>query len=131
MLQKVRMGLLILVGLINFVPVFAVLSIERLAYAYDIEVTSASVEILLRHRAVMFGIIGGFIIYSAFQPHLQRLAIIGGFISMASYVVLSGMVGGYSPSMQSVLNADYLALAGLLVIVVLNILDGMRVEPDA
>ena len=125
MINEVRMGLLIIVGLINFIPVFAVLSAERLAFAYDIEINSPSVEILLRHRALMFGLIGGFIIYSAFKPALQKIAIWGGFISMAGFVALSGMVGGYSASMQSVLNVDYLALAALLVVVVLNVLEGI------
>ena len=125
MINKVRTGLMILVGIINFLPVLAVTSIDRLAFAYDIDVSGPDMEILLRHRALMFGILGGFIIYAAFKPALRNAALWMAFISMAGFVILAGMVGGYNASMQSVVNMDFLALAALVVIVVLNILQKM------
>lgn len=52
-------GLLALVGLINLVPVVGALSSDGIATAYGVAVEGPDLTLLLRHRAVLFGIVGG------------------------------------------------------------------------
>lgn len=84
---------LVAVGAINIVPLAGVLSSEALAKAYGIEQPTGDVLVLLRHRAVLFGIIGGLIIVSAFVPNLQVASVAVAYISMVSFILLAGSVG--------------------------------------
>jgi hypothetical protein len=111
---------LVIVGLINFVPVLAIISVQKLEEAYSISLISRDLIILMKHRALLFGILGGFILYSAFVPVHQRPAVIMAAISMIGYVVLMHFVGGYNESLYKVLIFDYIGLVFLALIVVLK-----------
>lgn len=105
-MSKAFLVLLFLVGLINFLPVLGALSAERLAQAYSIEVVGSDLEILLRHRALLFGIVGGFILVSVFIPVYQGAAMIIGAVSMVGFLVLALQVGDYNAALQKVLWVD-------------------------
>jgi hypothetical protein len=57
-------------GLINFLPVIGALSGKRIEALYDVRVEDNNYEILMRHRAVLFGIVGTLMIVSAFDTAL-------------------------------------------------------------
>ncbi len=59
-MEKVITGLLVLVGIIHLLPVFGVLGVERLAALYGISLGEPNIEILMRHRAILFGLLGLF-----------------------------------------------------------------------
>ena len=80
-------------GIINFLPALLAILPSRIKNSYGIEVPDASVALLMRHRAVLFGIIGGFMMYAAFQPAYFSLATLMGLLSMASFVLLYFAVG--------------------------------------
>lgn len=44
------------VGIINCRPVVGVVSAPRIAKAYGVKVASPEIELLLRHRALLFGV---------------------------------------------------------------------------
>ena len=77
---------LILVGIIHLLPLSGVLGAERLAALYALEITDPNLDILLRHRAVLFGLLGGFLIGSAYKPGLRMPAFAAGFISVLSFL---------------------------------------------
>lgn len=114
-MKKVVTGLLILVGIIHLLPVSGVLGVERLVALYGVSLTEPNIEILMRHRAILFGILGVFLIYAAFRSSLQLLAIIAGFISAVSFIALAWSVGGYNEFIHKVVIADIIALAALIV----------------
>jgi hypothetical protein len=58
-------------GLINFLPVTGALSGKRIQALYGVAVEDSNSEILMRHRAVLFGIVGALIIASAFGGLLR------------------------------------------------------------
>jgi hypothetical protein len=62
---------LVVVGLINFVPVIGVVSAQKLESTYSITLAGNDLKILVRLRALFFGILGAFILYSAFNPIYQ------------------------------------------------------------
>jgi hypothetical protein len=113
-MEKVIFVVLILVGLVNFSPAVGALSNEMLSRLYSIDVQSMDLLILLRHRAVLFGLIGAFIIYSAFKPSFRVWAIVMGLVSMLSFIAMALFVGGYGAGIRKVLIVDIIASFGLI-----------------
>ncbi|WP_181298251.1 hypothetical protein [Pseudomonas sp. Q2-TVG4-2] len=71
--------------------------------------------ILMRHRAILFGLLGLFLIYAAFRPSFQRVAFMAGFVSAASFLALAHSIGGYNSGVARVVSADWVALVCLAV----------------
>tara|TARA_Y100001933_G_C18896187_1_gene520501 strand:- start:669 stop:1058 length:390 start_codon:yes stop_codon:yes gene_type:complete len=105
---------LLIVGVIHVLPAAGVLGGARLAGLYGIAIGDPNLEILLRHRAVLFGILGAYLLLAAFQPSLQPGAFVAGFVSVLSFLLLAWSVGGYNAQLGRVFTADLVALACLL-----------------
>ena len=102
--------MLIVVGIIHLLPVVGVFSSERVERLYGVTVTNPNLEILLRHRAVLFGLLGVFLIYAAMQPALRSLALIAAAISVLSFLALAWLTPGYNALVGRVVTADIVAL---------------------
>lgn len=111
---------LVVVGLINLGPVLGVISAQRLASAYSITLAGNDLAILLRHRALLFGILGAFILYAAFNPLYQPAAMVMAGVSMVGFVGLVLGTGGYNEALGKVLFVDVLGIVFLLAAVVLK-----------
>ena len=107
--------MLLAVGIIHILPLSGVLSAARLFDLYGISFEDPNLEILMRHRAVLFGLLGFFLISSAFLPNLQLAALITGFVSVVSFLYLAYSVGGYNDQVNRIVTADKVALVCLLV----------------
>jgi hypothetical protein len=103
------------VGIIHLLPLTGVLSVSRLQALYGVTITDPNLEILMRHRAVLFGILGAFVISAAFRPGLQLAALIAGAVSVISFLVIAGMIGGYNAGIARVVTADIVAVVCLLI----------------
>jgi len=69
----------------------------------------------MQHRAVLFGILGAFLIFAAFKPSYQLAASIAGFVSVVSFLYLAWTVGGYNEQIARVVVADVVALGCLFI----------------
>jgi hypothetical protein len=67
-------AMLLIVGIIHLLPLSGVLSAHRLQTLYGIAVEDPNLEMLMRHRAVLLGLLGAFLIAAAFIPSLQLVA---------------------------------------------------------
>ncbi|MGN8083990.1 hypothetical protein [Variovorax sp. 22077] len=105
---------LLLVGIIHLLPLAGVMGATRLTGLYGIVIEEPNLEILMRHRAVLFGLLGAFFCYAAFQPQQQALALVAGFVSVGSFLLLSWMVDGSNAELSRVFVADVFALALLV-----------------
>ena len=105
--------MLIVVGVIHLLPLTGVLGGARLVSLYGVPINDPNLEILMRHRAVLFGLLGAFLIYAAFKPPFQGIAILAGLISVVSFMILAWSVGGYNAQLVTVFNADVIALVCL------------------
>ena len=114
--------LLFVVGVINFLPVMGVLSASRLAEAYSIQLLGNDLVILMRHRALLFGIVGGFVLYSVFVPAMQPAAMVMAGISMAGFLFFLWQEGGYNAALHKVMIADIVGIACLAGAVILKTL---------
>jgi len=104
---------LIVAGLIHLLPMVGVLGSDRLASMYGISVVEPNLVILMRHRALLFGLIGALMIFAAFRPIIQPLAFVLGLLSVLSFLYLAWSVGGYNAQLSKVVVADILALVCL------------------
>jgi hypothetical protein len=119
---KVVTACLVLVGLINLAPFIGVISTQKLESAYSVTLAGNDLAILMRHRALLFGILGSFIIYSAYAPLYQSAAMIMAGVSMIGFTFLVIDVGGYNQAVSKVLFFDILGIILLLLAVALKYL---------
>jgi len=107
---------LIISGLINFIPSTLAFLPSKIGESYGINIPDQNFELLFRHRAILFGIVGGIMIYSAISKKNYFLAALIGFVSMISFVILSFLVGGeINPELGRVVLIDYVGIAVLIV----------------
>lgn len=97
-------------GAINLVPAVLAVFPEKISKSYGVKVLNPNYELLLRHRAVLFGIVGTIMISSAITRKNQFLATAVGLTSMLSYVLLAQQVSGkINPELTKVFNIDIAA----------------------
>jgi hypothetical protein len=108
-------AMLVVVGVIHLLPLSGVLGSERLAALYGLSFSDPGIAILMRHRAVLFGLLGLFLVFAAFRPSLQPVAFAAGFVSVASFLWLAWSTGGYNAQIARVVTADLVALACVVV----------------
>ena len=107
--------LLITVGLINFLPVIGIISAEKLSAAYAVELIGNDIVILMRHRALLFGLIGGFMLYSVWKPSYQSVAMVMAAISMLGFLFFVAAADHYNASITKIAIIDLIGLAGLAI----------------
>jgi hypothetical protein len=105
---------LVIVGLIHLLPITGVFGADRLAALYGIAVDDLNLAILMRHRAVLFGLLGVFLLLAAFKPALQFIAFVAGFVSVISFLWLALAAGDYNAQIARVFVIDLVALASLV-----------------
>ena len=111
---KLVAGGLVLAGIINLLPVVGVAGAAWLRSLYGLEIGSLDLEILLRHRAVLFGIVGGLLLVAVFRPRLREVAVLVAGASMASFILIALLVGNYGPAIRKVVIADIIGLLALV-----------------
>jgi len=94
---------------IHLLPVLGVLSADRLAGLYGVELPDPNLRILLRHRAVLFGVVAVTCIVAAFWVALRPLAMSAGFVSMLSFIALCGLEREWNTQLRRVLITDVVA----------------------
>ncbi len=121
MYERIITGLMLVVAVIHLLPISGFFGVEQLASLYEIKITDGNLEILMRHRAILFGILGGFLAYAAFTPAIQPIAFLAAFISVASFFFLSFSVGEFNDAIRKVVIADIVASVSLLGAIVLYV----------
>ena len=106
---------LIIVAIIHLLPVVGVFGADRLESLYGVAIEDPSLLVLMRHRAVLFGLVGGLIMVAAFLPRYQPIAFVGGFVSVLTFLVLVWMIGDTNEQIRRVVVADIVALVCLVI----------------
>ena len=104
---------LFLVGVLHLLPLVGVVSRAQLTRLYGVDVDTPTLELLLRHRAVLFGLLGAFLLVAAFRAPLQWSALVAAVLSVASFLLLAWLVPGAQmhPAVALVVRLDWIALA--------------------
>jgi hypothetical protein len=119
MSDKIITVLLLIVAVIHILPISGFFGVARLEALYGVPVVGNDMEILMRHRAILFGILGVFFAYAAFTPAVQPLAFLAAFVTLASFFYLAFSVGGYNAAIGKIVVADVVAAISLLVAVIM------------
>lgn len=85
--------ILFLTGFVNLLPALLVFMPQRMEQAYGITLPDSNYALLLRHRAVLFGIVGGLMLFSSISRQYYSLACTVGLVSMVSFMILYYIIG--------------------------------------
>lgn len=116
-MRRLGTGLLAVAGVIHLLPVYGVLGAAQLTQLYGITFDDPSLEVMMRHRAVLFGIVGGLLLAAAVRPALRPVAIVVGLVSAVSFVAITGLVaagGGAVGDLSTVVALDLVAIVALV-----------------
>ena len=125
-METIITAMLVIVGIIHLLPITGVAGAERLSVLYGLRFDEPNTLILLRHRAVLFGILGLFFVYAAFKPLYQPLALAAGFTSVVTFIAIAISAGGYNTALKKVVMVDVVALVCLLMAAVLCVIVRQR-----
>ncbi len=106
---------LFIAGAINALPILIAFLPEKIKGSYGIEVPDSNYELLLRHRAILFGIVGGIMIYSAITKKYYDLAVLIGAISMISFVLFFFKIGNINTELRKVMLIDVVGIVILAI----------------
>lgn len=108
--------MLCIAGTIHLLPFVGVIGSSQLYSLYGFTIKEPNLLILMRHRAVLFGVFGSYLIKSAFDTKSnQNYAIISGLIAAGSFIMIAYDVKGYNSKLNKVVLADYIACGCLFV----------------
>lgn len=113
--------ILLIVSVIHLLPVAGVLGSDSINRLYGVTISDSNTEILLRHRAVLFAIVGLFLLLSVFKSDYQPLAILIGLVSVVSFLLLAWSAEGLNAEITRVVKVDWIALVLLLVAGAINL----------
>ncbi len=113
--------ILIAVGLLHLYPAVGVFGPGRLHALYEIGSSDPDTLLLLRHRAVLFALLGASMIAGGVYAPWRWPALTAGLISTLSFVVLAFPLSDNSAAVTRVFWSDMAASAALIVAVVLAI----------
>ena len=111
---------LIVAAVIHLLPVIGVAGTARLNSLYGVEIAGPDLAILMRHRAVLFGILGALLLAGAFRESLRPAAILSGLVSVVAFVGLALATPGHNASIGKVVAVDVVALIALLIAAALH-----------
>jgi hypothetical protein len=106
---------LLVASFIHWIPLSGLLGSERLASMYGVTIVDPTLVMLMRHRAVLFGIVGALLLLAAFRPALQPAAFVVGLVSIVSFLWLARPADAFGPAIARVVTADIVALLALIV----------------
>lgn len=116
MIIKLTSGLLVaIVGIIHLIPVTGVIGVHQLEKLYGVSLNDPNLILLMRHRALLFGLVGGMLVYAAFVPSYQLIAIVIGLVSVVGFLVLAWQAGPLHANIGKVVRIDWVALVLLMV----------------
>ena len=123
-MNKIVVALLYLVpAVIHLIPLVGLLGPAQLQSLYGLEFSEPSLQVLMRHRAVLFGLLGALLAAAAFRPSLRPLALVGGFASVLSFFALAYGIGGANAQVMRVAAVDWVAFGCLVVAAVRHVRD--------
>jgi hypothetical protein len=105
--------ILLITGLVHILPFSFLFFTEQLQKSYGVDISDANLQLLLRHRAIFFGLIGVGLILSAVKKSFYGWASAIGLISMLSFVWLFYQIGGINQQLRSVMLIDVFISAAL------------------
>ena len=100
-------------ALLHVAPLLAISGAAAIERLYGVTPGDATTLLLLQHRALLFGLLGGLMLLAIWQPALRWIALSVAMISMSGFVLLIGLdseAAQLNAKVQQVGKIDLLAL---------------------
>ncbi len=114
--------LFLVVVVIHLLPMLGGARQQSLAALYGLDVTDPNLAILLRHRAVLFGLLGAVARSRRSYRPGRNAALIAAGISTVSFLLIVLTTGGYNAALTRVVTADIVAIVCLVLAALLRVL---------
>ncbi len=85
------------------------LGVAQLTRFYGVMPDDPDLVIVMRHRAVLFGMLGTLLVAAAFRSELRPLAYLAGTTSAGSFLAVACSVGAYNGLIGRVVTDDVVA----------------------
>lgn len=82
-------AVLLVVGAVHLLPLLGILGASRLEQLYGLRNEDPNMLLLMRHRALLFGLLGALLVTAAFRPAWQGLALLAAWGSVLGFVLLA------------------------------------------
>lgn len=125
-MQRSIAVLLLLVALAHAVPTIAFLDASLLTTFYGVRDIDADLEALLRHRALLFGIVAGILALGALRPTCRLLALTVGWLSVGAFIYLAMAIPGTNALVDRVMYIDLGLAMALAIATGLSIIGSSR-----
>lgn len=106
--------LLALVGEIHLLPLPGLFGARALERLYGMTLGDPNLVLLMRHRAALFGLVGGVCMAATVRVELRLAALVVGFASVLSFLLLAWLTPGWNAAVRRVVVADVVALVALV-----------------
>lgn len=110
-------------GLVNGLPLLGIAGSGALRAFYGVAVTDPDLLVLMRHRAVLLGLLGAALAGAAVVPSWRLPAIVAGLVSMGVFVVLASAAPS-GPKIATTMVVDVVLCAALGVALALHLIAG-------
>lgn len=120
MKEKIITFLILIIAAIHLIPVSGALGAAQLETLYGLTIDSAELDLLLRHRAIMFGLLGCVFILAAFKRSYQNLAFALATGSMLPFFYLYFASDTNSETIRQIALGDGIASLALVCAVLLR-----------
>ena len=107
--------LLLIVGVVNLLPILPLLNPGMLDTMYQVAPTDPTSELLLRHRALVLGLVGVALLVSVLKDSWRAAAIVSAAVANGGYVLLAATGGEISAAATRVMVIDIAVLALLAI----------------
>lgn len=108
-MQSIATIMLLIVAAIHALPLLGAFGEKHLSGLYGISLRDPNLAILMRHRAVLFGLLGALLFVAALTPPLRLAGFVAGAVSVGSFLLLAWHVGGYNDHLRKVFATDVIA----------------------
>lgn len=113
-MQIFIIGGFLVAAIINLLPVMGVMGVPQLERMYGVALEGPDIAVLMRHRAILFGIVGA-LLAAAFVPSFRWAAFFAGMLSMVSFLVFQALEGETNVELGRVALVDYVGIAALAI----------------
>jgi hypothetical protein len=113
--QILIIGGFLVAAIINLLPLMGVMGAPQLERMYGVSIEGADMAVLMRHRAILFGVVGALLGAAAFMPSLRLAAFLAGMLSMVSFLVFQALEGETNAALGKVAMVDYVGIAALAI----------------
>lgn len=121
MKSRIASILLVLVGLLNVTPAVVFFDPSRSLSLYGVELRSDDLGIIVRHRAVLLGLLGAAMIFAAFRREFIVPVVIAALVGKVAFLYLVFTTTSHTGKLGSDAMFDVAAIAVLVIALALSL----------